>query len=94
MANTRRVGTYTHIPLLFNFTPSITVLSISGQEVAAPKNQLEVARLADCAIDLYAMTAVLSRASRAYCIGLKNAVHEVCYTSTKLYLYYSLFSLK
>lgn len=53
------------------------VLARHGQAIAAPKNQLEVARLADCAIDLYAMTAVLSRASRAYCIGLKNAAHEI-----------------
>lgn len=59
----------------------ITVFLISGKEVAAPKNQLEVARLANCAIDLYAMTAVLGRASRSYCIGLKNSVHEVGHTN-------------
>lgn len=60
----------------------IAFLWVSGQAVAAPKNQLDVARLADCAIDLYAMTAVLSRASRAYCIGLKNAPHEVCWPNS------------
>lgn len=59
-----------------------TVLGRYGQEVVSPKNQLEVARLADCAIDLYAMTAVLSRASRAYCIGLKNAQHEILLAAT------------
>lgn len=58
------------------------VLARHGQEVAAPKNQLEVARLADCAIDVYAMTAVLGRASRAYCIGLKNASHEILLART------------
>ncbi|XP_076325006.1 complex I assembly factor ACAD9, mitochondrial-like isoform X1 [Tachypleus tridentatus] len=40
-------------------------------------HQMELRRLADVAIDVYAMTAVLARASRSYCIGLKYADHEV-----------------
>ncbi|KAK3858082.1 hypothetical protein Pcinc_035704 [Petrolisthes cinctipes] len=54
-----------------------TVLARYGLEVAHPANQLEVARLADCAIDLYAMTAVLSRASRSHCIGIHKSDHEL-----------------
>ncbi|KAG7164836.1 Complex I assembly factor ACAD9-like [Homarus americanus] len=54
-----------------------TVLARHGREVADPKNQLELARLANCAMDIFAMTAVLSRASRAYCIGVRNSSHEV-----------------
>uniref|UniRef100_A0A1B6GAU8 Acyl-CoA dehydrogenase/oxidase N-terminal domain-containing protein n=1 Tax=Cuerna arida TaxID=1464854 RepID=A0A1B6GAU8_9HEMI len=41
--------------------------------------QIELMRLADAAIRIYAMTAVLARASRSYCIGLKNAQSEVKY---------------
>lgn len=54
-----------------------TLLTRYGAEVVDPKNQLEVARLADCAIDLYAMTAVLARASRSHCIGIHNSDHEI-----------------
>ena len=39
--------------------------------------QLNLKRLADISIDIYAMTACVGRASRSYCIGLKNADHEV-----------------
>jgi len=39
--------------------------------------QLDLARLADCATHIYAAFASLSRASRAYCIGLHNATHEL-----------------
>ena len=39
---------------------------------------MDLKRLAEIVIDLYGMTAVLSRASRSYCIGLRNADHEVC----------------
>lgn len=53
------------------------LLSRYGRKIADPSNQLEVARLANCAIDIYAMTAVLSRSSRSYCIGIRNADHEV-----------------
>lgn len=39
--------------------------------------QMDLRRVADVAIDLYSMTAVLSRASRSHCIGLRNSDHEV-----------------
>ena len=39
--------------------------------------QFDVKRLADVSIDIYAMTACIARASRSYCIGLKNMDHEV-----------------
>ncbi|XP_068231075.1 complex I assembly factor ACAD9, mitochondrial-like [Palaemon carinicauda] len=54
-----------------------TVLARHGKGVVNPENQIELARLADCAIDIYAMTACLGRASRSYCIGVKNADHEM-----------------
>lgn len=54
-----------------------SVLSRHGKKVTDPGNQMELARLADCAIDIYGMTAVLGRSSRAYCIGVKNADHEI-----------------
>nr|XP_020473947.1 acyl-CoA dehydrogenase family member 9, mitochondrial-like [Monopterus albus] len=40
--------------------------------------QLILKRVADVLINLYAMTAVLSRASRSISIGLRNHDHEVC----------------
>jgi acyl-CoA dehydrogenase family protein 9 len=39
--------------------------------------QLYLKRLADMAIDMYAMIAVIARCSRTLSIGLKNADHEV-----------------
>ncbi|XP_045608388.1 complex I assembly factor ACAD9, mitochondrial [Procambarus clarkii] len=54
-----------------------TVLARHGMKVTDPKNQMELARLANCAIDIYGMTAVLARASRSYCIGIANSSHEV-----------------
>lgn len=39
--------------------------------------QLELKRLADIVIDLYAMTACIARTNRSLCIGLANADHEV-----------------
>uniref|UniRef100_A0A8C4E8K8 Acyl-CoA dehydrogenase family, member 9 n=1 Tax=Dicentrarchus labrax TaxID=13489 RepID=A0A8C4E8K8_DICLA len=39
--------------------------------------QLVLKRVADVLINVYAMTAVLSRASRSICIGLRNHDHEV-----------------
>ncbi|XP_069949119.1 complex I assembly factor ACAD9, mitochondrial isoform X3 [Cherax quadricarinatus] len=64
--------------LIFEGTNEILRLfiALSGLKVAEPENQLELARLADCAIDIYGMTAVLSRASRSYCIGIRNSAHE------------------
>ncbi len=42
-----------------------------------PDVQMELRRISDIMIDVYAMTAVLARASRSYCIGLKEAQTEV-----------------
>ncbi|PVD25321.1 hypothetical protein C0Q70_15821 [Pomacea canaliculata] len=47
--------------------------------------QMELKRVAEIVIDLYAMTAVLGRASRSYCIGLRNADHEVMLAKTFCY---------
>nr|XP_019942702.1 PREDICTED: acyl-CoA dehydrogenase family member 9, mitochondrial [Paralichthys olivaceus] len=44
--------------------------------------QLILKRVADVLINLYAMTAVLSRASRSVSIGLRNHDHEVLLTNT------------
>ena len=57
-------GTYIFIQVLF-----LMQKIVDEQQV--------VRRLADIAIDVYAMTATLSRASRSLSIGLKNADHEV-----------------
>ncbi|XP_071440547.1 complex I assembly factor ACAD9, mitochondrial-like [Hetaerina americana] len=46
-----------------------------GRDIS--NEQMELQRLANVAIDIYAMTAVLSRASRSYCIGLRNADEEI-----------------
>jgi len=51
------------------------VLERHGKNVL--RAQLELYRLADIAIDVYAMTAVLGRASRSYCIGLPNTDSEL-----------------
>jgi len=59
-----------------------SVLSRHAKKVVEPENQMEVARLADCAIDLFAMTAVLGRASRSKSIGIRNADHEVALAQT------------
>lgn len=53
------------------------LLQRHGADVINPKLQLELKRVADNMIDIYAMTAVLARASRSYCIGLKDAQTEV-----------------
>ncbi|KAM9361264.1 complex I assembly factor ACAD9, mitochondrial [Symphorus nematophorus] len=44
--------------------------------------QLILKRVADVTINLYAMTAVLSRASRSICIGLRNDDHEILLANT------------
>jgi acyl-CoA dehydrogenase family protein 9 len=51
------------------------VLARHGQTII--DQQMMLKRLADVAIDIYAMTAVLGRASRSYCIGLQNSAEEV-----------------
>lgn len=52
-----------------------TLLARHGKEVG--NKQMDLRRVADVAIDLFAMSAVVSRSSRSYCIGLRNAQHEV-----------------
>jgi len=58
------------------------LLARYGAEIVQPKHQMEVVRLADIAMDLYAMTAVLSRASRAYIIGLHQSDQDVLLATT------------
>jgi hypothetical protein len=65
------------------------------------EEQLALKRFADIAIDFYAITSVLARASRSKAIGLQNCDHEVinkpCINIACLaflhVLYISLFSL-
>ncbi|MCL4132646.1 UNVERIFIED_CONTAM: hypothetical protein GTU68_037315 [Idotea baltica] len=52
-------------------------LGREGKNVTHPSNQYNVKRMADIAIDIYAMTAVLGRASRSYCIGVRNCDQEM-----------------
>lgn len=56
--------------LRFEYTVHMA-LSRYGPQIV--DKEMVLKRIADCLISLYAMTAVLSRASRAYCIGLRNA---------------------
>ncbi|KAK3101158.1 hypothetical protein FSP39_001403 [Pinctada imbricata] len=46
------------------------------------EEQMSLARVADMIIDMYGMTACIGRASRSYCIGLRNADHEIMMTNT------------
>lgn len=50
-------------------------LSQHGKDIV--DRQMVLKRIADVAIDIYAMTAVLGRASRSYCIGLQDSNEEV-----------------
>ncbi|GJQ86286.1 hypothetical protein Trydic_g8982 [Trypoxylus dichotomus] len=52
-----------------------TLLSRFGPEII--NKHVELGRLAECAADIYVTTAVLARASRSYCIGLRHANIEV-----------------
>ncbi|XP_059143103.1 complex I assembly factor ACAD9, mitochondrial-like [Physella acuta] len=47
--------------------------------------QMKLGRLADIAIDLYAMTSCIGRASRSVCIGLRNSDLEVLLTRSFCY---------
>lgn len=51
-----------------------------GIEVVNDHQNLK--RLAECAVDIYAMTASVGRASRSYCIGLRHADVEVMIATT------------
>jgi len=70
------------IVLRFQMATEAT-LSRHGKKVT--EKQMELRRMADIVIDIYAMTAVLSRASRSYCIGLPNADHEMKLASSFCY---------
>ncbi|RZC33426.1 acyl-CoA dehydrogenase family member 9, mitochondrial [Asbolus verrucosus] len=50
-------------------------LSRYGQDII--KQHMELRRLGECLMDIYAMTACIGRASRAYCIGLQHAEYEM-----------------
>lgn len=54
-------------------------LSIYKNEIV--NEQMVLKRLSDIAIDMYAVTACLARASRSYSIGLRNCEHEGLLTS-------------
>ncbi|XP_041348234.1 complex I assembly factor ACAD9, mitochondrial-like isoform X2 [Gigantopelta aegis] len=56
------------------------VLSKYGNKII--HEQMDLKRIADIAIDLYAMTACIGRSSRSYCIGLRNADHELLLTKS------------
>ena len=49
-------------------------LTKSGRDIM--DNQLYLRRLSEIVLEIYAMTAMLGRASRAYSIGLRNCEHE------------------
>jgi alkylation response protein AidB-like acyl-CoA dehydrogenase len=49
-------------------------LTKSGRDII--DNQLYLRRLAEIVTEIYAMTAMLGRASRSYSIGLRNCEHE------------------
>jgi hypothetical protein len=53
----------------------MVVLQRHGKKVVDA--QLDLKRLADCAINIYAAFSSVSRASRSYCIGLHNAEYEL-----------------
>lgn len=59
------------------------ILSQFGNKVV--NEQMKLRRIADIAIDLYAMTACIGRASRSLCIGLRNADHEILLTRSFCY---------
>lgn len=55
------------------------LLSRHGPEIV--NKQVEIMRLAECGILVYAMFCAVSRASRAYCIGLRHADYEMLIAS-------------
>lgn len=53
---------------------SLKLLEMYGNEISS--KQIALQRLAYIAIDIYVLIAVLARASRSYCIGVRNADNE------------------
>ena len=47
--------------------------------------QVHLERLADMSMDVYAMTCVLSRASRSYVVGHAHANHEIMFAISFLW---------
>uniref|UniRef100_A0A8C1T4C0 Acyl-CoA dehydrogenase family, member 9 n=1 Tax=Cyprinus carpio TaxID=7962 RepID=A0A8C1T4C0_CYPCA len=62
--------------------PSLTVKLFDLLFITIVEEQLVLKKVADVLINLYAMTAVLSRTSRSISIGLRNHDHEVLLTNT------------
>lgn len=56
------------------------LLADEGMEVVT--KHVNLMRLADCILEIYAMVASLARVSRSYCIGLTNAEHEILLTES------------
>ena len=54
-----------------------TLLSRHGADITAPQHQLQVARLADCAMELYGWMAVLSRATASVAASAPHLEHEL-----------------
>lgn len=54
------------------------LLITHGKEIISA--QMDLAKVSNIVIDLYGMTACLSRSNRSYCLGLQNADHEIMLT--------------
>uniref|UniRef100_A0AAQ5Z7J0 Acyl-CoA dehydrogenase family, member 9 n=1 Tax=Amphiprion ocellaris TaxID=80972 RepID=A0AAQ5Z7J0_AMPOC len=65
---------------------ALTGMQYAGKTIV--DEQLILKRVADVLIHLYAMTAVLSRASRSISIGLRNHDHEVCTRCTHKHTFF------
>ncbi|KAJ8983204.1 hypothetical protein NQ317_016425 [Molorchus minor] len=89
------LGSYLHpsiIPASKQLEYSVKRLEFATETLLDERHGAEVVnmhmdlrRLADCIIDIYAMTACLSRASRSYCIGLQNSNYEMVIAATFCY---------
>ncbi|TRY91522.1 hypothetical protein DNTS_029484 [Danionella cerebrum] len=66
---------------VFNFGLTVeSLLSRYGKTIV--DEQLVLKNVADVLINMYAMTAVLSRSTRSICIGLRNHDHEILIANT------------
>lgn len=59
-----------------------TELLLGRHGVQVLDKQVEIRRLAECAVLIYGMFASVSRASRSYCIGLQFHDYEMLISST------------
>lgn len=59
-----------------------TEILLIRQGIEVVNDHQNLKRLAECVIDVYTMTACISRASRSYCIGLRNAEMELLVATT------------